>query len=386
MITKREDLLHSIHAHQQNLKAATGLLPFNDIHYRPTLRLREMSKTGPHETTIDFDPIAKEQQLRSESGTWDTSQIFDAQPGDIPVIDLHDYFTEPDEIKLKQLGEKFRIACETVGFFSIIGHQIPRSQLDSMFEFTSKFHELALADKNAIAMDQPHWPVGGIGYLPVRHRKLPTRDRGNLNEAFIVKCDHNLTMNDNQWPAEAKLPGFRNSVESYAHSLELLGKQLLPIFATALSMQPSFFDQAFTSPLYRLRLTHYPPQASIAVDEFGIAPHVDTTFCTILAQDQPGLVIYSERRKQWIKAPLLEDAFIVNSGELLRTWTNDRFISVKHFANNTASDQSRYSIPFFLNANSNYSMTCIPSCCGPDNPPKYPPISYAESQAKIQGE
>ncbi|MFT6039655.1 MAG: isopenicillin N synthase-like dioxygenase, partial [Candidatus Azotimanducaceae bacterium] len=46
----------------------------------------------------------------------------------------------------------------------------------------------------------------------------------------------------------------------------------------------------------------------------------------------------------------------------------------------------RYSIPFFLNANSDYPMTCVPSCCGPDNPPKYPPISYAESQAVIQGE
>jgi hypothetical protein len=31
-------------------------------------------------------------------------------------------------------------------------------------------------------------------------------------------------------------------------------------------------------------------------------------------------------------------------------------------------------------------MTCIPSCCGPDNPAKYPPISYGESQAVVQGE
>ena len=128
------------------------------------------------------------------------------------------------------------------------------------------------------------------------------------------------------------------------------------------------------------------PLGDLPADEFGIAPHVDTTFCTILAQDRPGLSIFSERRQQWIKAPMLEDAFIVNTGELLRTWTNDRFISVKHFANNNTGADSRYSIPFFLNANSDYRMTCIPSCCGPDNPAKYPPISYAESQAVVQGE
>jgi len=87
---------------------------------------------------------------------------------------------------------------------------------------------------------------------------------------------------------------------------------------------------------------------------------------------------------------VLEGAFVVNTGELLRQWTNDRFISVKHFANNNhygIGDQcSRYSIAFFLNANSEYRMTCIPSCCGPDNPAKYLPLSYAESQAVAQGE
>jgi isopenicillin N synthase-like dioxygenase len=345
-----------------------------------------MSKSDPAQPTANFDPVAKEQQLRSDSGTWDTSRVVDARPGDIPVIDLQSYFSDPDEAKLALLSEQLRVACETVGFFSIVGHQVPNAQISSMFDLASKFHALALADKNAIAMDRSDWPVGGVGYLPVKHRKLPARDKGNLNEAFIVKCDHKLTMDDNQWPNEAILPGFRDAVESYAAALERLGKRLLPIFATALKMQPDFFDEAFVSPLYRLRMTHYPPQQNVPVDEFGIAPHVDTTFCTILAQDRPGLTIFSEHRQQWIKAPLLEDAFIVNSGELPRTWTNDRFISVKHFANNNTGDQSRYSIPFFLNANSDYRMTCIPSCCGPGNPAKYPPISYAESQAVVQGE
>ena len=133
-------------------------------------------------------------------------------------------------------------------------------------------------------------------------------------------------------------------------------------------------------------MTHYPPVAGKPEDEFGIAPHVDTTFCTILAQDSPGLTIYSERRQCWIKAPLLEDAFIINSGELLKIWTNHRFKSVKHFANNNTGDNSRYSIPFFLNANTDYAMTCIPSCCSEDNPPTYPSISYAQSQAVAQGE
>ena len=345
-----------------------------------------MSKTDSTESVSNFDPVVKEQQLRSESDSWDTSRVEEARMGDIPVIDLQTYFSRPCEETLAALAEQLRVACESVGFFSIIGHQVPQTLVASMFDFARKFHALALDEKQAIAMDRADWPVGGIGYLPMKHRKLPARDKGNLNEAFIVKCDHKLTMDDNQWPRDTSLPGFRTAVEHYATALEALGKRLLPIFARALEMQPDFFNEAFVAPLYRLRMTHYPSQPNVPADEFGIAPHVDTTFCTILAQDRPGLTIFSERRRQWIKAPLLENSFIVNTGELLRTWSNDRFISVKHFANNNTGSESRYSIPFFLNANSDYRMSCIPSCCGPGNPAKYPPISYAESQAVVQGE
>ena len=345
-----------------------------------------MKNTEATIPTPIFDAVAKERQLRAESDSWDTTRLEDAGRGDIPVIDLQPYFSDPCDETLTPVSDQLRTACESVGFFSIVGHQVPDSLVSTAFNFTRRFHALPLAEKQAIAMDRPDWPLGGVGYLPVKHRKLPARSKGNLNEAFIVKCDHKLAMDDNQWPAEKALPGFRAAVESYATALEALGKRLLPIFASALEMPPDFFDEAFVSPLYRLRMTHYPPVKATPDDEFGIAPHVDTSFCTILAQDRAGLSIFSERRRQWIKAPLLDKAFIVNSGELLRQWSNDRFISVKHFANNNTGEQSRYSIPFFLNANSDYRMSCIPSCCGPDNPPRYPPISYAESQAVVQGE
>jgi isopenicillin N synthase-like dioxygenase len=345
-----------------------------------------MSHSNNTVSTTAFDPLAKERQLKSDSDSWDTSAPEDALADDIPVIDLEDFFITGSPAALQKVADELRVACEAVGFFSIVGHQVPARQVEAMFEMTRKFHALPTQSKQAILMDRVDWPLGGVGYLPIKNRKLPARDKGNLNEAFIIKCDHSIGFDDNQWPAAGQLAEFRNTVEDYARTLEALGKRLLPIFALALEMPPSFFDEAFNSPLYRLRMTHYPPVSETPADEFGIAPHVDTTFCTILAQDRPGLTIFSERRQKWIKAPLIENAFIVNSGELLKQWTNDRFISVKHFANNNTSQTPRYSIPFFLNANSNYRMTCIPSCCDANNPARYPPISYAESQAAVQGE
>lgn len=345
-----------------------------------------MTSESPDANGSQFDPYDKEKQLRAESNTWDTSAPEMALASDIPVIDLAPYFSNPTATNLKSTALQLQQACEEVGFFSIVGHSVSSEQLQQMFTEVRAFHNLPIESKRTLLMDRPDWPLGGVGYLPVKNRKLPTRDKGNLNEAFLVKRDHTIGMADNQWPSSADLPEFRQTVEAYGEAMEDLGRKLMPLFATALDMPSDYFEKAFEQPMYRLRMTHYPPTSSQVVDEFGIAPHVDTTFCTLLAQDQAGLTIYSERRQKWIKAPLLENAFVVNSGELLRQWTNDRFLSVKHFANNNTGDTSRYSIPFFLNANSDYVMSCIPSCCGPDYPAKYPPISYAQSQAVAQGE
>lgn len=345
-----------------------------------------MNSTEPPNRNGDFDPAAKEQQLRTESEQWDTSTPEEAQPDDIPIIDLEPWFSSGSDTELSVVAEQLKVACEETGFFSIIGHQLSSDDLNATFEQTRLFHALTLEQKSQILMDRPDWPVGGMGYLPLKNRKLPARQTGNVNEAFIIKCDDQLGMDDNQWPDAALLPEFRRQVERYAQQMEALGKRMLPIYARALDMPDNFFDKAFVNPLYRLRMTHYPAVASDSENEFGIAPHVDTSYCTILAQDRPGLTVFSERRKVWVNAPVIKDAFIVNTGELLKQWTNDRFLSTRHFANNNTGSESRYSIPFFFNANPHHVMSCIASCCSADNPAKYPPISYAQSQGVVQGE
>ena len=340
-------------------------------------------KISPAET---FDPQAKEAKLQRESQSWDTSQVYAALPGDIPIIDVTDYFMTESDVALDTVAVHLRETCLNVGFCSIIGHQFPTELLNLAFAEARRFFALPLDVKKSLLMDRPDWPVTAVGYLPVNNYKLPARDKGNLNETFIVKRDHLVELEDNQWPNEDQLPKFRTNIESYAAQIENLAKRLLPIYARALELDKDFFAAALSKPLYRLRMTHYPLIEQKAADEFGIAPHVDTTFFTLLAQNSPGLVIFSEKRKCWIHAPVDENAFIVNTGELLKQWSNDCFVSVKHFADNNTGNEARYSIPFFFNANPDYVMECLPTCCSADNPPKYPPISYLQSQGVVQGE
>ncbi len=345
----------------------------------------------------------REAHLQAEARTWDTAEVEPAQPGDIPIIDISNLGGENEAEVVEQLGA----ACRNVGFYSLIGHGIAPVAFEDVFTNARRFHALPLSKKMALAMDRgenqgenrgenQQGAPAGTGYLPVLHKKLPRRNKGNSNEAFIVKRDKGLSFADNPWPEASDLPGFQASVLQYAARIEALALRLLPLYAQALGMPRDFFAPGFRNPLLRLRLTHYPgglPESS----PFGIAPHVDTTFFTLLAQDKPGLAVFSEKRKCWIAVPMIANALVVNTGELLKQWSNDEFISVKHFANHApvakegntnsaAVSHSRYSVPLFFNATSDYPMECLPSCCGPDRPPRYPTISYNQSQGVVQGE
>jgi len=337
-------------------------------------------------TSAAFDPAAKERELLAEATSWDTTDPADPEPGDIPVVDVGPYFASGSHDDLGIAAESLRKACEQIGFYQLVGHQLSDGLIQDTFTWAKRFHALDLETKQQINLDNPDWPVATVGYMPVGERRLPRRAKGNLNEAFLLKGDRDVDYDDNQWLTEEELPGFRAAVEVYGRAVSGLALKLLPIYAVALDLPAEFFANAFEDPFWRLRFTHYPPFTPEAGDEFGIAPHVDTTFFTLLLQDSPGLVIHSAQRQQWIKAPVLENAFVVNSGELLKQWSNDRFMSARHFANNGTPAASRYSIPFFFNATADFPMACLPSCHGPDNPPKYPTISYLQSQAMVQGE
>ena len=101
-----------------------------------------------------FDPYERERQLRQESESWDTSDPRDADDGDVEVIDLSDYFTNPTEDTLQAVAAKFRRALQESGFLAIVGHGISSAEMTAMFDTVRKFHALPLDVKKAVLMDK----------------------------------------------------------------------------------------------------------------------------------------------------------------------------------------------------------------------------------------
>jgi isopenicillin N synthase-like dioxygenase len=305
-------------------------------------------------------------------------------PETIPVLDLAPLLSgEPGAVPA--LGAALRDAFENVGFYFVINHGVPQSLIDATFAAAKQFHDMELERKMALQMNK-----NNVGYMPfkgstTRHSTLNANNQPNLVEAYFTKRELPADFPDalaeqpfrgpNQWPAD--LPGFREAVLAYHAAMERLGVGLLPLYATALDLPADYFAPAFKAPSFTLRMSHYPRQDVVEDNEFGLAPHSDTSFMTMLAQnDVPGLSIRLPNGR-WIDAPSLPGSILVNGGDLLRRWTNDRFLATPHRVINR-SGQERYAIPFFMDCDYDWRMECLPTCQEEANPPKYAPITYPE--------
>ena len=314
---------------------------------------------------------------------------------DFPVIDLAPVLADAPGA-LADAAAQLRAALTELGFYAIVNHGIPDALVAATYREAARFHALPEAAKNAVRIDRHN-----VGYLPLRGDTLRTSvvetvTRANFNEAFFVARDlapdHPDVVADrrfrsaNRWPAG--LPGFRETVMAYCGALEGLVARLVRLYAVALDLPAAYFDEPFREFQWKLRMTHYPPQPPAAADgdgngEFGIAPHTDTSFLTLLApNDVPGLSI---RRPDgtWRDAPRIPGAFVVNGGQMLLRWTNDRFLATPHRAVNRSGGE-RYALAFFCDSQIDWPVASVPTTVGPDRPPKYPTTWYTDYMVQYQ--
>jgi len=306
----------------------------------------------------------------------------------IPVLDLQP-LKDGVPGALEKLGAELRHAFTEVGFYFVRNHGIPEELLDATFAEAERFHGQPLEAKLSVKINEHN-----MGYMPMRGATTRVNAVGdvalpNANEAVFFKRELTPDHPDvkaglrfrglNQWPAG--LPGFRERILAACAAFEGLGMSLLPVYAVALGKPADFFAPFFNDPMFTLRMSHYPQQEPTAPEnEFGIAPHVDTSFMTILAQNKiPGLSLRTTEG-DWIDAPAPEGALLINGGQLLRRWTDNRFLATPHRVINR-SGRERYAIPFFFDANYHAVMAPITE---DGTPGRMPPITYADFMTGYQ--
>jgi isopenicillin N synthase-like dioxygenase len=291
----------------------------------------------------------------------------------IPVLDLSD-LTAGDPDAIAALGHQLRRALEDVGFFFITNHGVPWDLVQQVYDHAQILHQQPPERFENCLMDRDHGGylgyAGGTSYASDIAGKVRTP---NLNAAFFVhRGGYRL---GNHWP---DLPDFKPVVESYIDSVTELSRRLLPVLAVSLDLPPNYFDPHFDVPSCSLRLSHY-PVVDYGEHDWGLAPHTDSTIITLLPEnDVPGLEIRPAGH-DWVVPPQLPGSFLINSGDMLKRWTNGRFRSTAHRARNGAK-VDRYAIPFFFGARDDALIEALPTCISHKNLARHEPITYGDYQ------
>jgi len=308
----------------------------------------------------------------------------DATASHIPVLNLEEWRSGRPGASA-ELAAQLRAACLDVGFFFVAGHGVPPETVDAAFTATAVFHRLPEEVKAQYAINRHN-----IGYMASRKSMqrsstVHTATKPNLVASFFMKRERRADAPEvvaglplrglNQWPLE--LPEFRGPMLAYMEAMEGLGHSMLPLYAQALGLPADHFAAFFREPSITLRVSHYPPQDRFDGEEFGTGPHTDAGFMTMLAQAEvPGLDILG-RDGAWRQAPVMADMFLVNIGQMLTRWTNDRFPSTSHRVINL-SGRERFSMPFFFDPDLEAEISCLPTCLDPGETPRHEPVCYLD--------
>ena len=303
----------------------------------------------------------------------------------VPVIDLAPARTGGSAGR-RHVAEAIDAACCEIGFFAIRGHGAPDTLVDGLRTKAHAFFELPLAEKLAArhpgGMNRGYHPVGGEALATSMDAEAPP----DLKEFFHIgpvdtTADPYYTsalgrrhFEPNLWPARPV--GFADAVTAYYRAMSGVVLDLMRLATLPLGVDERFFDDKVTRSIGTMRLNYYPAQADAPrPGQLRASPHTDYGGFTILSgEDVPGGLQVKTRGDAWIDVSTAPNTFVVNIGDLLMRWTNDRWLSNMHRVVNPPHDggpsRARLSIAFFNHPNYDVMIECLPS----QGPAKHAPV------------
>ena len=319
----------------------------------------------------------------------------------IPVIDLAPY-RAGDPAGTKRIAEAVGEACERIGFLVITGHGVPDALVRRVFDVSLAFFDLPLAEKLATRSDDPGIPRG---YSALASKSLG-RTYGldtppDLREQFFVGPLEDRTAHFRRFPGAAKVyapnvwparpAGFREVFTEFYRAQERLARELMRIFALALGLPEAWFDDTIDRHFSTCPSNLYPePLGEPLPGQLRAGPHTDFGGLTILAvNDAPGGLQVELADGTWQDVSPAPGQFVVNLGDMMGRWTNDRWKSTVHRVVNPPREQTtgslRQTVGFFLHPNYDARVTCLPTCTDAEHPPRYAPILAGEHMlAKLE--
>ena len=294
----------------------------------------------------------------------------------IPVIDLE----KQSEAEVLAAIEG---ACLDTGFFVLAGHGVPTELIDAAFAEAKRFFQTSPEEKMAMWTDGK---VADRGYFPIGLQSLDPGTPRDLSEFVMLGVDvpeeHPLVQagtpmyGPNPWPSG--MPGWKETMSAYHEATMDLGRRVLSMFAKNLKLDPNHFEPLAKLPIVTLKLSWYPPRPGDAVEgQHGAGAHTDWGAVTFVAGDgNPGLQVQT-RDGEWLDVPAIPGTYVVNVGDMMQRWTNDRYRSNPHRVL-SFPDQERFSLVTFFDMDYHANLEVFPSCTSDSEPARYEPMLAGE--------
>ncbi|MFE4108001.1 isopenicillin N synthase family dioxygenase [Almyronema epifaneia] len=303
---------------------------------------------------------------------------------DLPIIDFAP-FCQGEPAGQQQVAQAIYQACHQVGFFYVVNHGIAAEAIAQAFQQSQAFFALPTAAKQQSAWANE---FSNQGYIGVERERLDETQPGDLKEALNLSRDvaapppptatQSALLDD--WPAG--LPAFRTTLSRFFQDCTATANHLFRAFAIALNLPEDAIARQHQNQEFTLRLLHYPPLTTPPQPgQLRAGAHSDYGSLTLLFQDQVGGLEVQTAAGEWLSAPAIDAAILVNTGDLTQRWSNDIFRSTQHrvvIPEGDAALRDRYSIAFFCQPDATAEIRCLPSCQSPDNPPRYAPITSGD--------
>lgn len=310
----------------------------------------------------------------------------------LPVIDLGGATSPPSGDVVRHVA----FAAEHFGFFQVVNHGIGEGHIEQLWSATRQFFDQPTADKRQIERTKEN----SRGYYD---REL-TKNARDLKEVLDIAQvpfpdladddPRNFHRVDgrNQWP---ELPGFRDAILQYLVACNDLALWLLQAFCEGLGEHADHLRDAFGSDHTSfLRMNHYPlndlltESEAASVTELGdmaLHHHTDAGALTLLLQDEVG-GLQVAHGDSWIDVEPIPGALVVNTGDMMQVWSNDRYQAALHrVAARTTAE--RYSLPYFFNPSYTTSYAPLAGSILPGDRAHYRSINWGDfRQARADGD
>ena len=296
----------------------------------------------------------------------------------IPSVDLAD-FLSGDPVKKSEFVQKLGRAYEEVGFVAVKNHGVPDELIEDLYKYVQEFFSLPLDHKKTYEIPEL---AGQRGYTSFGKEHAKGSDAPDLKEFFQYGQIPRDNFKEEDYPDNVQVGEvavFNKTFDDAYRAFEKSGKALLQAIALYLGLDEHYFDGFVHNGNSILRAIHYPPITQEPASAIRAEQHEDINLITLLVgASADGLEILT-KQGEWVAVTSLPEQIVVNVGDMLQRFTNNKLMSTTHRVVNPKRElwhTSRFSIPFFLHPRSSMSLHCLDTCVDEAHP-----IAYEDATA-----